>query len=371
MFYILLLITFLLPQISLGADTTGSLQSLLSGIGGFINSVLIPFILGIAFLIFVVNVVRFFIIGSHDPEGQKNARYLALYSIGAFVFILTFWGIVNFLINGIGFNNKPCSNDTTSDYITSDLAPCTSIVPPSRPPSSVPPSVVDTAPTLIPPSPVIDAPPTLPSADTPPTMTPPPSLGTTPTPNIPDFTPVATLEQSIRTSVSQYVNNEMEIDFGANTDIIKDNLLADFASAPDNSVSTVETAKAINRFVKLGVLPESTLTDYLSVLGTYNEQLGLDDTGLATAVQNLAVPMPNTLKLQMNSTRNDVIDTLYDWDSRNTPELLASELFDNSLTTDTRLENFRQYYTEGDLYDRFVHDLNAEKIFAGEFDFFE
>jgi len=133
MFYILLLITFLLPQISLGADTTGSLQSLLSGIGGFINSVLIPFILGIAFLIFVVNVVRFFIIGSHDPEGQKNARYLALYSIGAFVFILTFWGIVNFLINGIGFNNKPCSNDTTSDYITSDLAPCTSPIPPTSP----------------------------------------------------------------------------------------------------------------------------------------------------------------------------------------------------------------------------------------------
>jgi len=137
LFSIFALLFSITPQAALAVDpdptTTGSLQLLLAGIGGFMNSVLIPFILGIAFLIFVINVVRFFIIGSHEVEGQKNARYLALYSIAAFVFILSFWGIVNFFIGGIGFNNDPCLNDTTSDYVTSDLAPCTSPRPNQQP----------------------------------------------------------------------------------------------------------------------------------------------------------------------------------------------------------------------------------------------
>ena len=132
MFYIILLIASLLPQISQAA-TTGSLQSLLSGIGGVLNNILIPFIIALAFLFFIINVVRFFIIKGHDPEGQKNARYLAFYSIATFVFIFSFWGIINFLIGGFGLNNDPCLNDTTSDYVTSDLAPCTSPIPPTSP----------------------------------------------------------------------------------------------------------------------------------------------------------------------------------------------------------------------------------------------
>ena len=133
-FYLVILALFLAPTAGFAATDTGSLQAFLGGLISFMNNVIIPFILGIAFLIFVVNVVRFFVIGGATDEGQKNAKNLALYSVGAFVFILSFWAIVNLLISGIGFNNTPCTNDTTSDYVLSKQAPCSPPRPPSRPP---------------------------------------------------------------------------------------------------------------------------------------------------------------------------------------------------------------------------------------------
>ena len=124
--YIVALLAILGPQISLAADSTGSLQTLLTGLIGFINVTLIPFVLVIAFLIFVVNVIRFFVIGGASADGQENARNLALYSIAAFVFILVFWGIVELLVNGIGLGNPtlpsqiPASDYMPQNYIPSD-----------------------------------------------------------------------------------------------------------------------------------------------------------------------------------------------------------------------------------------------------------
>ena len=91
-----------------------SLQGLIAGVGGFINEVLIPFTLGIAFLIFLINAVRFFIIGGNNTESQENARSLALYGIGAFVMILSLWGMVNLLASGIGLADE---DPLTPDYI--------------------------------------------------------------------------------------------------------------------------------------------------------------------------------------------------------------------------------------------------------------
>lgn len=91
-----------------------SVQGLLVGILGFINGVIIPLVLGIAFLVFLINAVRFFVIGGDNTESQDNARNLALYGVGAFVLILSLWGMVNFLADGFGFNNDEAP---TADYI--------------------------------------------------------------------------------------------------------------------------------------------------------------------------------------------------------------------------------------------------------------
>lgn len=105
-------------------SSTGSLQQLLVGIGGFLNNIVIPFILAIAFIVFVVNVVRFFVISGASDEGQKNAKNLAIYGIGAFVFILSFWGIVNMVVDGIGLGSDKCVEGISSDYVDRSGDPC-------------------------------------------------------------------------------------------------------------------------------------------------------------------------------------------------------------------------------------------------------
>jgi hypothetical protein len=94
--------------ISMASGPSG-LQEVLPALFSFFNEYLIPFLLGIAFLIFIINAIRFFVIKSATEEGRENAKSLALYSIGVFIFILSFWGIINIFTNGLGLDN--CGND--------------------------------------------------------------------------------------------------------------------------------------------------------------------------------------------------------------------------------------------------------------------
>lgn len=93
---------------------TASLETLLKGIVGFTNNTLIPFLVGIAFLIFVINVFRYFILNGENEKGQEDAKNLAMYSVAAFVFLLIFWGIVNMLSTSSGLEGCKQSN---FDYV--------------------------------------------------------------------------------------------------------------------------------------------------------------------------------------------------------------------------------------------------------------
>ncbi len=84
-----------------------------TGIGGFlsnalllINDTLLPFLFTLAFLFFIVNAVRYFIVEGASEEGQKKAQRLAVWGIAAFVFISILWGMVNLLTNGLGFDDS-------------------------------------------------------------------------------------------------------------------------------------------------------------------------------------------------------------------------------------------------------------------------
>ncbi len=107
--YTLLLFTF--PFLT---HAQGTLQSLLSNIPVFLGNVVIPFLFGIAFLIFIINVVRYFIFESNNEQGQEKAKSLIIYSTAAFVFLLIFFGIVKLFVDTTGLQNQapPCS-----DYI--------------------------------------------------------------------------------------------------------------------------------------------------------------------------------------------------------------------------------------------------------------
>jgi len=80
-----------------------TLQEYMVAILMFINNTLIPSLFALAFLFFIINVVRYFIIGGASDDGRKSAKRLALWGIIAFVLMVSIWGIVNMLVYGFGF----------------------------------------------------------------------------------------------------------------------------------------------------------------------------------------------------------------------------------------------------------------------------
>jgi len=98
----------LMPFTALAAEENfGKLGTFVREIGGFINATLIPILLALAFLVFIVGAVRFFLLaGKDNAEAQKKGKSLMLYGLLAFVLIISIWGIVNLIANGLGFTNK-------------------------------------------------------------------------------------------------------------------------------------------------------------------------------------------------------------------------------------------------------------------------
>lgn len=100
-----------------------SAQDFVANFTIFLENVIVPFMMGLAFLFFAFNAIRFFVIGNTvtSGEGSKKktvggdrgkAKALALYGILAFVLIIIFWGIVNLVgsSTGLGGQSAPIND---------------------------------------------------------------------------------------------------------------------------------------------------------------------------------------------------------------------------------------------------------------------
>lgn len=125
--FALIVFGLLSPALLFAQGNPQTLQDFIKNFVAFLNGTIVPFMLGIAFLIFVINVVRFFVIHSDSEDGQKGAKALALYSVFAFVFIIVFWGVVNVLTYSFGLTT---GGPPTADYENPDQQP--GITPPPR-----------------------------------------------------------------------------------------------------------------------------------------------------------------------------------------------------------------------------------------------
>ena len=83
-----------------------SIQTFLTNIISFLNNTIIPLIIAIAFLFFIWNMARYFIIGGASEDNREKAKRNAFYGILAFVIIVSIWGIVNLLVVGLGFDRE-------------------------------------------------------------------------------------------------------------------------------------------------------------------------------------------------------------------------------------------------------------------------
>ncbi len=88
----------------------GELGDFFTNILLFSNNVLIPFILGIGFLVFVYGVFLYFIAGGANEDKQKQGKSLLIYATLGFVIVIIFWGVVNLLAQGTGFDNDNLEN---------------------------------------------------------------------------------------------------------------------------------------------------------------------------------------------------------------------------------------------------------------------
>jgi uncharacterized membrane protein YidH (DUF202 family) len=84
----------------------GAFGDLLQNLLKFTNTVLIPFILGIGFLVFVWGMFKFFIYGGADDEAKTSGKSLMVWATLGFVLIIIFWGVVNLISESTGFDNK-------------------------------------------------------------------------------------------------------------------------------------------------------------------------------------------------------------------------------------------------------------------------
>lgn len=98
----------------------GEIDDFLDDISTFINSTLIPLVFAAALLMFIFGMFRYFIMGGSDDEARKKGKNLMLWSLIGFVAMVSIFGAVNLVANGLGFSkeenvqnipNVPTSND--------------------------------------------------------------------------------------------------------------------------------------------------------------------------------------------------------------------------------------------------------------------
>ena len=83
----------------------GQFGTLLVELLAFTNNILIPFILGIGFLVFVWGMFRYFIAGGANDEAKEQGKSLMVYAILGFVLVIVFWGIVNLVASSTGLDD--------------------------------------------------------------------------------------------------------------------------------------------------------------------------------------------------------------------------------------------------------------------------
>jgi len=107
--YLVVLLILTTPHLAAAQN----MQAYLTGFISFTDKTLIPFLLGIAFLIFVYNAIKYFVVEGASEDGREKAKALAIYSVAAFVLIIIFWGIVRMVATSTGLSG--CQQPLT-DY---------------------------------------------------------------------------------------------------------------------------------------------------------------------------------------------------------------------------------------------------------------
>jgi len=353
----------------------------------FVNNLVIPFLLGMAFLLFVINVFRFFIIGGSNTDSQEKARALALYGVGAFVLIIIFWGIINILTSSLGlmrlgettarcFDYDPnCdvsvsvqtngganvatdfnSNDTTDTTLTDDIVVSTgNASPPSN--SQLPGR----------------------SSNITPLDTPAMDVGTL------EYSTFTATENTIKPEAADFIRQDAPDLFGRHTGQIVDDLFADLPlETRDNErFSDADRVQASQRLVLVGEIENDKAVMYQAQLEDYYAETipGYEQGTMAPTLNTITKNIPNNVQAEMSVTNRLIEDELITYYSSVGQGLNQQQIAQNVSTdlqtistgsTQERFAALENLYDQNILrdpdnviYDRFAEDLNVENIYSG------
>lgn len=96
----------LLPFVALAQGEFKEVSTFLEKVSGFINNTLIPLVFGLALLVFIWGIFKYFILGGGDEGKREEGKQLMLWAIIGFVVMVSIFGIVNMISSGLGFSGS-------------------------------------------------------------------------------------------------------------------------------------------------------------------------------------------------------------------------------------------------------------------------
>lgn len=113
--FILVSLAVLALPVFVHAAGSGSLnvkpiQNLSTSIIGLINTVVVPFVFAVAFVVFIWGVYTYFIAGGASEEKRSEGAKFVLSGLIGFAAMVTIWGLVNILVGtfpGLGGQSSP------------------------------------------------------------------------------------------------------------------------------------------------------------------------------------------------------------------------------------------------------------------------
>ena len=73
-----------------------------TGVIGLINTVIVPVIFALSFLVFVWGVVNYFFISGGEEGKREEGRKFAMWGILGIVVLFSVWGLVSLLLSTLG-----------------------------------------------------------------------------------------------------------------------------------------------------------------------------------------------------------------------------------------------------------------------------
>lgn len=103
---------FLAPLlVSAQSMNFGYLNSFFGGFDNLIRGFILPLLMAVAVLVFIWNVLKYFIWSADDPAGREVARTYILYALMGLVLIVAVWGFVELILRFFGLSSNSGLNN--------------------------------------------------------------------------------------------------------------------------------------------------------------------------------------------------------------------------------------------------------------------